>query len=174
MPQTKRKRKALESLPEKNRNLYNAFMFTEPVDLFDPAAVEQRTRQYIDYVNQNDIAPLWADYAFVLGYSRLYLHDVLRGTSRTHQPMETRQLLERVHLFLEASLSQYGIQHPEAAVMTIWLQKNCFSYRDSPMELQVNNNSLIAERPRTLEEIQRRNAFILASVPQELEHEPDE
>lgn len=164
MTEKKRKNTPVEALPEKNRTLYESFMFTDPVDLFVPDEVEKRTRQYIDYVNRFNIAPLWTDYAYCLGYNRIYLTSVMRGTSKTHHPIQTRQILERVHLWLEASLAQFGLQHPENTVMTIWLQKNNFDYHEPTVQVQVGSTAVIEERPRTLEEIMERNKFILESV----------
>lgn len=169
MSETKRKRgrpnKPIQALPEKNRHLYESFLFVEPVDLFNPEEVERRTHQYISYVNQNDIAPLWQDYAFCMGYHRSYLGDVMRGQSRTAYPLRTRQILEAVHLWLEASLAQFGLQHPEATVMTIWLQKNSFGYREPSLAIQVDNGaSLIEDKSQDVESIKRRLEFIKASV----------
>lgn len=177
MSETKRKRgrpnKPIQALPEKNRDLYRSFMFTEPVDLFDPAAVEERTQQYIDYVNQNDIAPLWQDYAFCLGFHRSYLGDVMRGTSRTAHPIRTRQILESVHLWLEASLAQFGLQHPENSIMVIWLQKNNFNYHEPTLSIQLDNQSLVEDRSRDADAIRKRLEFIQASVVPVTYDEPE-
>lgn len=168
---TERKRRGrpnnpLQALPEKNRQLYESFMFVEPVDLFNPQEVEKRIKMYIDYVNQNDVAPLWTDLAFCMGYHRSYLASVKNGTSKTNHPMQTRQLLEQAHLWLEAALAQYGLQHPESSIMVIWLQKNCFGYREPTVSLQIDNGNtaLIEEQSPDLEAIKKRLEFVRASV----------
>lgn len=158
----KRKQKAVPALPKRNTKLYDAFFNLPRVDLHDPQAVQERTDAYREYVNQSGIAPLWTDFAFCLGYSRRYLYDVREGRTGERYPQETRLILERVHLWLEASLAQVGMENPQKSIMTIWLQKNCFAYSDRLEISPPAQHTLLEEQ--TSEDVIKRLA--LASVPE--------
>lgn len=124
-------RKANEALPKKNSELYEYFFWMPPVDMRYPEELKERTDEFRQFCTEKNIAPLWEDYCFAVGYTRDYMCKVMAGTRGTTFPKETREIIIRTRSWLGAVLAQIGIEYPEKSVTVIWQQKNNYGYRDN-------------------------------------------
>ena len=168
-PKAKRKRNtysarqkaSMVGLTSSQMKLYDYFFWAKPIDPQDPEAMEltERTDQYRRMCMELDLVPTMSDYAFVIGIKQCTLCTYRDGTRKASQ--KTREILQAVTRWVEASLSQVGFNNPLAGTYVIWLQKNYFGFRDN-IDINVQQNQLTDGQ--SAQDVMKRYKFIEASV----------
>lgn len=104
-----------------------AVMQMPPIDISNPAAVEQRIQDYLSLCGQNDMKPTVTGFCNSLGISRTTLFDWKHGNFRedTHQA-----IILRAYGILEELWESYMQNGKINPVSGIFLGKNNFGYQD--------------------------------------------
>ena len=99
-----------------------------PIDISDPAQVEERINEYLDYCEDHDKKPGMVELSLWLGVNRDTLKSWKRGEFRsaTH-----KQLIERYVTLLESQWTDYMMNNKVNPASGIFLAKNLFGYKDT-------------------------------------------
>ena len=110
-----------------------------PIDISDPAQVEERIGMYFQYCADNDRRPQIVGLCNWLGVSRNTLNEWMHGTlrSETHH-----DIIKKAYLLMEemwTDYMQYGKISPPTA---IFLAKNWYHYTDEQQIVVTPNNPM--------------------------------
>lgn len=109
------------------------FFSMPPIDLHDPAAVQERLCEYFQIYGEADLKPTVAGMGMALGLDRRRLWEIKTGnhTSSTPKlPRETEDLIKKAYEILETSMESYANAGKINPVMAIFMMKNHFGYQD--------------------------------------------
>lgn len=125
-----------------------------PLDISDPAAVNERMLYYFHRCEERDQKPGVAGLCLYLGIDRKTFYRWAEGLSR---PNTHKEIAQRGRMFLEALWEQYTLNGKLNPVSSIFLAKNHFSYVDkSEMVLTPNDRRMDTEPALSPEELQAR------------------
>ena len=109
------------------------FFSMPPIDLHDPAAVQERLVEYFQIYGDADLKPTVAGMGMALGLDRRRLWEIKTGnyTSSTPKlPRETEDLIKKAYEILETTMEAYANAGKINPVMAIFMMKNHFGYQD--------------------------------------------
>lgn len=116
--------------------LTNMKFFNMPaIDLYDPAAVQERLIEYFQIYGDADLKPTVAGMGLALGVDRRRLWDIKSGNyvnvgGYKDLPPETVDLVKKAYEILETSMEAYANAGKINPVMAIFMMKNHFGYQD--------------------------------------------
>ena len=142
-----------------------------PVDLTKPRAVRIRITDYFAICAGNDMKPNLAGLSLAFGVSRSTFRRWIDGGSK-YIPEESRKVLEKAWLFLNAQIEDYMYAGKINTVNGIFLMKNNFDYEDNKTLTVVPQNPLGAEA--SPEELRRRYATVIEVEPEKPAESEDE
>lgn len=120
-----------------------------PISLDDAEQTVERTAEYFEICDRNDMKPSVAGYALALGIDRRRLWEIVSG--RTVKPDAVTDVLKRAYTLLNAQLEDYMQNGKVNPVTGIFLSKNHFGYQDK-QEITVSANQDQAESPEQIEQ----------------------
>ena len=111
------------------------FFSMPPIDLHDPAAVQERLIEYFKIYGEADLKPTVAGMGMALGLDRRRLWEIKSGTlvggvGKQHLPEETLGLIKKAYEILETTMENYANAGKINPVMAIFMMKNHFGYQD--------------------------------------------
>ena len=132
------------------RNSLEAFDLP-PLDISDPAAVNERMLYYFRRCEEQDEKPGVAGLCLYLGIDRKTFYRWAEGLSR---PDTHKEIAQRAKMFLEALWEKYTMNGKLNPVSSIFLAKNHFAYVDrSEMVLTPNDRRMDTEPTQTPEQL---------------------
>ena len=158
----KDKYKIRKGVPKNVWMFYEYFIDCQPVDLqnADITALENRTREFFEFVKQEAIKPTMTAYAVALGYSRDQIINIKNG--HTPAPRDVVAYIKRIYVILDDYLSQLYLDNSFVTPGTIFEKKNNFGWSDQ-QEVVVAHRNLLAT-DQTADDVMRK--YALESVPQ--------
>lgn len=111
------------------------FFNMAPIDLNDPAAVQERLCEYFQIYAEADLKPTVAGMGMALGLDRRRLWEIksgalVGGVGKQHLPEATLVLIKKAYEILETSMENYANAGKINPVMAIFMMKNHFGYQD--------------------------------------------
>lgn len=111
------------------------FFSMPPIDLHDPAAVQERLCEYFQIYGEADLKPTVAGMGMALGLDRRRLWEIKTGNhvnvgGYKDLPPETVDLIKKAYEILETSMEAYANAGKINPVMAIFMMKNHFGYQD--------------------------------------------
>lgn len=113
-----------------------------PIDISDPAQVEQRIKDYFLFCVDNDRKPSVVGLSNWLGVDRSTIHSWVTGECRgpTHSP-----LIKKAYRLLEELWTDYMLNGKVNPASGIFLGKNLFGYKDA-QEVVVTPNQQLSDK----------------------------
>lgn len=114
-----------------------------PIDISDPAQVENRIQWYLNHCIENDMKPTVMGFCNSLGISRQTIYQWKMGNQRreTHQ-----EVAVRAYRLLEELWEDYMLNGKVNPVSGIFLGKNNFGYQDKQEYVVTPNTGVVEER----------------------------
>lgn len=123
------------------------------VDMRKPEEVNNRIIQYFELCANDDMKPCVEGLGLAFGVSRKTIWSWAKGIDSKYLPRESRDLIKKAYLILNAQLANYAQGGKINPVMAIFLMKNNFEYEDKS-EMVVTPNAGDEEKatPEQLQE----------------------
>lgn len=102
-----------------------------------PAEIHQRSLQYFEFCNNDNMKPTVAGYALALGISRSMLTQIISGVVAV--PRDNRDEVERFYTVLNSLIEDYMSDSKINPVSGIFMMKNNFGYKDQQEIVAVDN-----------------------------------
>lgn len=129
---------------------HNLMLFQlEPISFNNAEEAMERTTEYFQICEQNDMKPSVAGYALALGIDRTNLWRIVSGA--TVKPDAVRNVLKRAYYMLNAQMEDYMQNGRINPVAGIFLSKNHFGYQDK-QEIEVSAQNDQTESPEQIEQ----------------------
>ncbi len=132
-----------------------------PIDISDPAQVEERIFWYFDHCGENDMKPTVSGLSNALGIHRDTFNEWKNGERRssTHN-----DIIKKAYKILEELWEDYMMNGKINPASGIFLGKNLFGYRD---EVEVKASAVPKEEYNTQEILERYSSHTDYKVDEE-------
>jgi len=147
------------------------FSGMEPVDLYNPYAVRERTAKYFQMKIDQEEKPGVAEFALALGIDRRRLWEIKVGQpmgnlTEKNYPQETVDIIRKAYVIFETQWEKYTLNGKINPVAAIFYGVNNFGYKDvkQVVHAQTSDNSVEPFNPEDIRAKYAKHVEIPAEV----------